>query len=357
MAFPLQDPPLNQVTKVRWHVLGERVDADSDMPTVTPFPLYPLYSLLLSTAHPPLPSPQPLARLPLNQVLRTRWPVLGERVDPGSDMPTTIVLPPPYSPRPPLSPLLPPTPFYCSPPPTPQPLARLPLNQPLARIPFPHHRSPSTLLTFTNPTPLYFPLHPSTPLHRSPQPLARIPFKQVSRSRWHVLGERMDPESDMPTVIQINGRGFLERPTEILKNVSAAGVLTLPSLPSVCCASKQGAVETWRIFNPSADTPPIHLHLVQHRPFISVPLTCLPFPPYPSCGSKQGAVEIWHIINPSADSHPIHLHLVQHRPFARRPGDGKPFSFDPSQGPGYVWHCHILEHEDNDMMRPLLVRK
>lgn len=22
----------------------------------------------------------------------------------------------------------------------------------------------------------------------------------------------------------------------------------------------------------------------------------------------------------------------------------------------YVWHCHILEHEDNDMMRPLIVR-
>jgi len=21
----------------------------------------------------------------------------------------------------------------------------------------------------------------------------------------------------------------------------------------------------------------------------------------------------------------------------------------------YVWHCHILEHEDNDMMRPLRV--
>lgn len=21
----------------------------------------------------------------------------------------------------------------------------------------------------------------------------------------------------------------------------------------------------------------------------------------------------------------------------------------------YVWHCHILEHEDNDMMRPLKV--
>ena len=28
------------------------------------------------------------------------------------------------------------------------------------------------------------------------------------------------------------------------------------------------------------------------------------------------------------------------------------YSFDPSQGPGYVWHCHILDHEDNEMMRP-----
>lgn len=30
-----------------------------------------------------------------------------------------------------------------------------------------------------------------------------------------------------------------------------------------------------------------------------------------------------------------------------------PFPFDSSQGPGYVWHCHILDHEDNDMMRPM----
>jgi spore coat protein A len=27
------------------------------------------------------------------------------------------------------------------------------------------------------------------------------------------------------------------------------------------------------------------------------------------------------------------------------------FPFDPTSGPGYVWHCHILDHEDNDMMR------
>jgi len=31
------------------------------------------------------------------------------------------------------------------------------------------------------------------------------------------------------------------------------------------------------------------------------------------------------------------------------------FPFDPTVDPGYVWHCHILEHEENDMMRPLAV--
>jgi FtsP/CotA-like multicopper oxidase with cupredoxin domain len=51
------------------------------------------------------------------------------------------------------------------------------------------------------------------------------------------------------------------------------------------------------------------------------------------------------------------------------PGQNK-FSFDPTAGldvkhdsfgypggPGYVWHCHIIDHEDNSMMRPYLVKK
>jgi FtsP/CotA-like multicopper oxidase with cupredoxin domain len=28
------------------------------------------------------------------------------------------------------------------------------------------------------------------------------------------------------------------------------------------------------------------------------------------------------------------------------------YPFDPTTGPGYVWHCHIVDHEDNEMMRP-----
>jgi FtsP/CotA-like multicopper oxidase with cupredoxin domain len=31
------------------------------------------------------------------------------------------------------------------------------------------------------------------------------------------------------------------------------------------------------------------------------------------------------------------------------------FTFDPTTGPGYVEHCHILDHEDNEFMRPMLI--
>ncbi|TQF04571.1 hypothetical protein E6W39_22990 [Kitasatospora acidiphila] len=33
------------------------------------------------------------------------------------------------------------------------------------------------------------------------------------------------------------------------------------------------------------------------------------------------------------------------------PGENR-YPFDPVEGPGYVWHCHIIDHEDNEMMRP-----
>ena len=99
--------------------------------------------------------------------------------------------------------------------------------------------------------------------------------------------------------------------------------------------------------------------------------------------------EIWELANLTDDTHPIHLHMVRFQVLDRRPlkpgaylyekkliytGDAFPpephemgwkdtiratpramtriivnFSGYPGR---YVWHCHILEHEDNEMMRP-----
>jgi spore coat protein A len=39
------------------------------------------------------------------------------------------------------------------------------------------------------------------------------------------------------------------------------------------------------------------------------------------------------------------------------PFDPTSFPTDPIAGPGYVWHCHLVGHEDHDMMRELVVVK
>jgi bilirubin oxidase len=92
-----------------------------------------------------------------------------------------------------------------------------------------------------------------------------------------------------------------------------------------------------------------------------------------------GATEVWEIHNFTADAHPIHIHEVQFqvvnrqqfgRRNARRPERWETGYKDtviayPGEitrvkatfdNPGlFVWHCHILEHEDNEMMRPYRV--
>jgi spore coat protein A len=104
------------------------------------------------------------------------------------------------------------------------------------------------------------------------------------------------------------------------------------------------------------------------------------------------STEIWSFINLTDDSHPIHLHMVRFQILDRRPFDlsvyqltrkviftGPPIAstandlgwkdtvrvdpmtvtriivkFEGFTG-RYVWHCHMLEHEDNEMMRPYVV--
>ncbi|MBI5905883.1 MAG: multicopper oxidase domain-containing protein [Deltaproteobacteria bacterium] len=101
-----------------------------------------------------------------------------------------------------------------------------------------------------------------------------------------------------------------------------------------------------------------------------------------------GATETWEIHNNTVDAHPIHLHLVHFRvvnrevldptvsPHGGNAGDTYPPESWETGGkdtviaypgeitrvqstfdiPGlYVWHCHIVEHEDNEMMRPYCV--
>jgi spore coat protein A len=104
------------------------------------------------------------------------------------------------------------------------------------------------------------------------------------------------------------------------------------------------------------------------------------------------STEIWSFINLTDDSHPIHLHMVRFQVLDRRPFDLPVYQLTGKvvfNGPAvplaanelgwkdtvrvdpmtltriivkfegysgrYVWHCHMLEHEDNEMMRPFVV--
>ena len=118
----------------------------------------------------------------------------------------------------------------------------------------------------------------------------------------------------------------------------------------------------------------------------------------------MGDTEIWRIANLTGDAHPVHLHLVMFQVLDRTPFDsegfadaqrrylegeaprpvleefftGNPVTPEPAErglkdtfiaNPSevsriiatfdraglYLWHCHILEHEDNEMMRPYRV--
>jgi spore coat protein A len=116
-----------------------------------------------------------------------------------------------------------------------------------------------------------------------------------------------------------------------------------------------------------------------------------------------GGIEVWEFANLTADAHPIHIHLVNWQILSRQPFDifaydGTPSFTGPAVAPDdnelgwketvrmnpgevtrviarfdlpavpftvpasprtggneYVFHCHILEHEEHDMMRPLVV--
>ncbi len=110
---------------------------------------------------------------------------------------------------------------------------------------------------------------------------------------------------------------------------------------------------------------------------------------------KLGSIEIWSFVNLTDDTHPIHLHHVRFQVLDRRSFDRDIYllqnatlrftsaptapnlnehgwkdvvqcppnmvtrihiSFDGYPG-RYLWHCHVQEHEANDMMRPYVILK
>lgn len=161
--------------------------------------------------------------------------------------------------------------------------------------------------------------------------------------------------------------GSISNPTMILLNGQKWSAPTSET-PAV------NSTEDWILVNPTSDAHPIHVHLVQfqivsHQQFnitpymqewtrlngdlpldhstVNVPslqpyLIGTSSPPSPNEEAWKDTVNV-----NSGEALVIRLRWTQQ--------DGSPFPFDATTGPGYVWHCHLLEHEDNEMMRPYTV--
>lgn len=142
-----------------------------------------------------------------------------------------------------------------------------------------------------------------------------------------------------------------------------------------------GATEDWQFVNLTRGAHPIHLHLIQFRlvsrqdflvsqytndwlalngqPPIDHPTKELPVEPYLLDGpiKPTGHENGW---KDTIQAYPgqvttIRVRFAPQDAFISVPGHNL-FPFDPATEPGYVWHCHIIDHEDNEMMRPYKVR-
>ncbi len=122
-----------------------------------------------------------------------------------------------------------------------------------------------------------------------------------------------------------------------------------------------GDVETWQIFNLTGDTHPIHFHLVnvkllsrQSFDVASFPNAALKSPARGPDANERGWKETVRANPGEVTTVAMKFDLPSvpyHVPFSPRLKSDYGIN-----GREYVWHCHILEHEEHDMMRPLVVR-
>jgi spore coat protein A, manganese oxidase len=176
------------------------------------------------------------------------------------------------------------------------------------------------------------------PIDPTPTPTPGSPMREI------IMKETLDPVTLMPIHIRLNELWFNDPIEE---------------------TPKSGTTETWQFINLTVDAHPMHMHLVKFKvvnrqafnvltyttaylawvaagrnpatkPVLANYLIGLPLPPAPEESGWKDTVK----------AYPGQITRVIS-------------TFDVPTGTAlpaeYVYHCHILEHEENEMMRPMQV--
>jgi spore coat protein A, manganese oxidase len=152
----------------------------------------------------------------------------------------------------------------------------------------------------------------------SQMPFSRLDESEAVITRDFVLSEEMDAQMK-PLAERINGKRYDDPVTETV-------IL--------------GATEKWRFINTTDDAHPMHLHLVQFQ--------ILQRQGFNVAAMQNGKLELVGTARPPAENEAGWKDTA-----VVNPGDVLTIlvRFEGYTG-RYVFHCHMLEHEDNDMMRP-----
>ena len=242
-----------------------------------------------------------------------------------------------------------------------------------------------------------------TPMVRLVDPNTGTPGEGVTidKTRQLTLNEVMGPGGPLAALVN-NSKWDGKRPDGSVIN---GGVPGPDGATYYTEFPQEGETELWEIVNLTADAHPIHLHLVQFQlmnrqrfntnKFGGVYNAAFPggvfVPEYgpplaydpavnPQSGGKWGGNPDVGVL--AKNGKPLYLQgpatpplpeeagwkdtvimypgevtriMVRWAPTdlaANTPAANAWFPFDPNGGHGYVWHCHIIDHEDNEMMRP-----
>jgi spore coat protein A len=163
------------------------------------------------------------------------------------------------------------------------------------------------------------PLEDHTRIPTTLRPIERIAETEAIRSREMTLNQ-FDSDKGEPMVMLLNRKHWADPVTEIVK---------------------LGSTEIWVLLNLTEDTHPIHLHMVRFQIL-----------------DRQSFADYEYLANnkilPTGGRIPPAPHEQSWKDVVQCPPYTITRIIVPFQGftGRYVWHCHILEHEANDMMRP-----
>jgi spore coat protein A len=163
-----------------------------------------------------------------------------------------------------------------------------------------------------------------------------LPAPSVTRMQH--LSETIDPIFDAPVQLNVEDAPYLNEQTQ---------------LPDVTTRPLENAVEDWLLVNTTGDTHPIHLHLVTFEVIDRRPFDVEAYDPatqtitYTGPAVPAGANE--NARKDTVQANPGDVTRIRAR--FELPDEGTIVLPPGVAYPQYVWHCHILEHEENDMMR------